>query len=65
MKFDASTPSEAAVAIKSNFIEFGSAHEWSGIWTGPQIRTWKRLILAASTARALGKGPMFLKEEER
>ena len=25
MKFDASTPSEAAVAPKSNFIEFGSA----------------------------------------
>ena len=34
MKVDASTPSEAAVAPKSNFIEFGSAHEWSGIWTG-------------------------------
>ena len=34
MKVNASTPSEAGVAPKSNFIEFGSAHEWSGIWTG-------------------------------
>ena len=31
--FDASTPSESAVTPKSNFIEFGSADEWSSIWT--------------------------------
>ena len=27
--------SKSAVTPKSNFIEPGSAHEWSGIWTGP------------------------------
>ena len=24
------------VAPKSNLIELGSAHEWSGVWTGPE-----------------------------
>ena len=33
INFDASTPSESAVTPKSNFIEFGSADEWSSIWT--------------------------------
>ena len=26
----------ANVAPKSNLIQLGSAHEWSGVWTGPQ-----------------------------
>ena len=38
IKSDASTPSELAVAPKSNRIEFGSAHEWSGVWKGPYTR---------------------------
>ena len=37
MKSDSSTPSESAVAPKSNRIEFGSAHEWSSIWNGPKL----------------------------
>ena len=28
----------ANVAPKSNLIQLGSAHEWSGVWTGPQCR---------------------------
>ena len=24
------------VALKSKFIEFGSAHGWSGVWNGPK-----------------------------
>ena len=35
-EFDASTPSESAVAPKSNSVEFGSAHEWSGVWIRSQ-----------------------------
>ena len=34
-EFDASTPSESAVAPKSNSYEFGSAHEWTGVWIRP------------------------------
>ena len=27
------------VAPKSNLIQLGSAHEWSGVWTGPYTNT--------------------------
>ena len=27
----------ANVAPKSNLIQLGSAHEWSGVWTGPKM----------------------------
>ena len=27
----------AIVAPKSNLIQLGSAHEWSGVWTGPKL----------------------------
>ena len=35
----------ANVAPKSNLIQLGSAHEWSGVWTGPYaiayVEAWK------------------------
>ena len=36
-RFNASTLSESTVAPKSNLIRLGSAHEWSGVWIGPNL----------------------------
>ena len=35
ISFNTSTSSESTVAPKSNLIKLDSAHEWSGVWIGP------------------------------
>ena len=51
----------ANVASKSNLIQLGSAHEWSGVWTGPQYTKhnlsscgWLQMLLCNSHAANCG-----------
>ena len=45
-----STPSESVVALMSNLIQLGSAHEWSGVWTGPKLFFNKYTVFFLVTA---------------
>jgi len=39
-KYAVWTSRRSKVDLKSNFIKFGSAHEWSRVWTGPFNLIW-------------------------
>ena len=43
----------ANVAPKSNLIQLGSAHEWSGVWAGPYFRGPKGLDNTTQTMEVL------------
>ena len=52
------------VAQKSNFIEFGSAHEWSGIWTGPNTNL-KTDNSSSINSKGSEKGSYVFKKERK